>query len=164
VFKAKSVLFSNDDIDIEYVYDETKFESSYRIWPDELASNMLSTKTIFNLFERARSDILGGPSALEELMQSSVHIYVARVNNYKLYKHHCNSPSGRERGKVYANIFTNISPMGDSIINFNQRIVVSTPFGPPTVAASAQITCMCVEDVTGTPVVLPEEQRNRLFN
>ena len=37
------------------------FERTYSLWPDELAGTALAvpTKTIFNIFERARTDILG---------------------------------------------------------------------------------------------------------
>jgi hypothetical protein len=50
--------------------------STFRVWDDELGpGGSLTTKTIFNLLERARSDAVGGPKALARSASEAVHFY-----------------------------------------------------------------------------------------
>ena len=69
--------------------DGKVFKSTFRLWADELGvpssvtdahgSNQLvmylPTRTVFNLLERGRSDMLGGPAVLASSAASSVHYY-----------------------------------------------------------------------------------------
>ena len=43
---------------------------------------LLDTRTLFNLFERGRTDVLGGPGRLSQAADS-LHVYVARVTDFE---------------------------------------------------------------------------------
>jgi acyl-CoA thioesterase FadM len=65
-----------EGINLSAIDDKKLFSSKFRVWDDELGpGNMLTTKTIFNLFERCRTDALGGPRELAASAADTVHFY-----------------------------------------------------------------------------------------
>ena len=161
-------------------------ESENTLYSDELVvikkhdkwKHMLSTKTIFNLFERSRTDILGGPKELASTADTSLHIYVARISDYIMYNHDCfhsvvddnhKSPSTSylPNNKLKCKVYSQIESMGRSIINFHQQIILlidGTNGGSGTVVAKATVTCVCVDSSTGNPAELSQEIYHKLFS
>ena len=120
-------------------------KSSYITYPDEIDHNyQYTTRTIFNLLERGRSDVLGGPLVLATAITSGVKIVVARVNDYNYYYRNCNSSGNGNGSKV--SVLTNIDNLG-LMVNFHQAIVEDGSDGSGgVVIATATVSCMCVDD------------------
>lgn len=148
-----------------------RFQHRFELWRDELQlQNTLSTKLAFQLFERARTETLGGPSALARLTsQYGVHVYVARVADYRLL---CDIPKSiiSSDKEVKLTVLTDTEPLGDpaggtvSMVHFTQRIVsVASTAEPIITHASAVFTCSCVNAATGTPTPFPVEINEFLF-
>ena len=117
--------------------------SEFDIYDDELHHDLLSTKTVFNLFERARTNILGGPDRLLDLSASGYNIVVARVSDYSLYS----LPLSAMNVKVS----TTTSMMMESVLNFDQEI--SSPDG--TLLAQATVSCLCVDPENSQSIPFP---------
>ena len=144
--------------------EETKkyqFCSHFRVWDDELLyddkGSTLSTLTNFNLFERARTNILGGPTALRALMEGdkeakgipNVNVVVVRVKNYRLYDHDMKEPKLIEEEPL-TEVLTNIEHLGGGMLDFHQ-VAVCSGSSPSQLISSATITCLCVDAVTNSP-------------
>lgn len=152
----------------------------------------LSTKTIFNLFERSRTDVLGGPKKLAETADTSFHIYVARISDYQMFNHQCcvMTKSGLIiPSTVACQVLSQIELVGDSLMNFHQQIVLfdkrpyksiipavssseedrldndndtDTDIDTVSVVAQAMVTCMCVDATTGDPATFSQEIKELL--
>ena len=132
------------------------FVSCFRLWPDELgdmsaAHTALPTRTVFNLLERGRSNVLGGPQVLAQSASSALHYYVARVSDYKLSfvvtpslrphprttqsdtTHPATVQSGTvqsgtvqsgTQSEVWVKVYTTVTPIGAQLLDFDQQIVL----------------------------------------
>lgn len=116
--------------------------SEFDIYEDELHHDLLSTKTVFNLMERARTNILGGPDRLLALSAKGCNIVVARVSDYSL----CLKPS-----TMNVRVSSTTSMMMDSVLNFDQEI--SALDGK--LLAQATISCLCVDPASGQTIPFP---------
>ena len=130
--------------------------SAFVLFPDEVgAGGALSTRTIFNLFERGRTDVLGGPSQLAAAQSSNNHVYVARISNYN--RRRSQQGSGALRPSS-VQVISQTEPVGDSIVEFTQFCVVDG-----ALSASAKITCCSVDANTGLPAPFRQILRDKLF-
>ncbi|EWM23754.1 hypothetical protein Naga_102336g1 [Nannochloropsis gaditana] len=56
-----------------------------KVWLDELDVNgLLAPHALLSMFERGRSDALGGPDRLEALMAEGFMFVVARLDGYPM--------------------------------------------------------------------------------
>jgi len=142
----------------------SNFQSEFRLWRDELGpDNTILTKTAFQLFERARTDILGGPEALASLSSKlGINVYVARMVNYRLL-----NDFAYDEERLVVRVVTDAEPMGDpsssgvTMVNFNQRILSTTT--PAVLHATAVFTCSCVDANSGLPIPFPASINSLMF-
>lgn len=150
----------------------------YQVWPDEFGpDHTLTTGTVFNLFERARSDILGGPSALAELFKSTTHVYVTRVSDFESLWTGPLPLSATKTlpalGGCRIAVFTQAVPMGSGLINFIQQAALADADSKPgsssqeetdisstinirdTLLARAQVLCAAVDSTSGQMTTFP---------
>jgi acyl-CoA thioesterase FadM len=168
------------------------FVSCFRLWPDEMVCDMssphaaLPTRTVFNLLERGRSNMLGGPQVLAQSASAALHYYVARVSDYRLSFVDTvllSQSHGRAQPEVWVKVYTTVTPVGAQLLDFDQQIVLCEG-RPPTQDASqdashcyavrgmtaetggvgkvvqlarARVTVACVDAVSGSPALLPPE-------
>jgi len=113
----------------------------FDVFPDELVRDgVLSTKTVFNLFERGRTSVLGGPDKLKAALAASNHVYVSRIAGYR----HSLRPPASPRVRVDSRT----TLLGDSLVDFDQAVVCAST---GLVLARAVVTCVSVDGRTGTP-------------
>ena len=145
------------DIELDKELTAVQKMVRFKLWPDELSESSRSeefpddftsgsglfvpTRTIFNLFERGRTEALGGPHMLAEAQASKTHVYVARINDFSATLGVVLDPRSSE---VY--VVSNIKPVGLSIVEFSQAIVCARS---EAVVARAKITCVAVNSDTG---------------
>lgn len=133
--------------------------STFQLWPDEHKGSLcLPTRTIFNLFERGRTDILGGPSKLHAAQTSNNHVYVARIQQYYHHALSLKEPIVCRAEKLSAMVVSETAAMGDSIVDFNQKIECNG-----LTIASAKITCVSVDARTGAPSPFASDLAEVLF-
>jgi acyl-CoA thioesterase FadM len=131
-----------------------QFSFEHSVWPDERDVNgMLLTKTIFTLFERGRTDILGGPAALAATAVDDVHVYVNRISDFLVNQKSLLSSEALFKVKVV----TNVDVVADIMIEFKQSIYQGDESQP---VASATITTVCVKD--DAPVAIPLSIKDRV--
>jgi len=130
--------------------------SNFSLFPDEVGGGLVSTRTIFNLFERGRTDVLGGPSQLAAAQSSNNHVYVARISNYN--RRRSQQGSGGLLRPRSAQVVSQTEPVGNSIVEFTQFCVVDG-----VLLASAKITCCSVDAKTGLPAPFGQILRDKLF-
>jgi acyl-CoA thioesterase FadM len=131
-----------------------KHISEFTVWTDELGrEGYLISKTILQLMERARTDILGGPQVLAQIAKGSKHIYVARISDFVIHADICLPSNDVPYHKV--NVLTVCQPLGSpsdlseiSMLNFIQSII--DPISQ-NILASATVTCSCVDAQSGSP-------------
>jgi acyl-CoA thioesterase FadM len=124
------------------------FVSAFKLWPEEMPTQHqqlpISTATIFNLFERGRSNMLGGPRALAQSQSAAVHYYVARVTDYTLLP--VSQPTGEDRLGAWAKVYTTVTLVGTQLLDFDQRITLLPAHSPhplrPTAVASGYAYCV----------------------
>ena len=159
IFTAtKAVLRTNQEEEEEAETEEVvgQHTSAFVLFPDEVgAGGALPTRTIFNLFERGRTDVLGGPSQLAAAQSSNNHVYVARISNYN--RRRSQQGSGGLRPSS-VQVISQTEPVGDSIVEFTQFCVVDG-----ALSASAKITCCSVDASTGLPAPFRQILRAKLF-
>lgn len=145
--------------------DFKTYKSHFELWLDELGINgTLTTKTIFNVFERGRTELLGGPSSLASLSLSSNHVYVARVSDYELLSdpvgiNSIDLESEPSHATYPVCVSTQCCPVGVddvSIVVFNQQIS-GLEAGVEILYAKAKITCVCVDSITGQPTPFSDD-------
>ena len=146
--------------------DGFQFNSEFNVYRDELHSEKdsltLSTLTTFNLFERARSDILGGPSALRGLMEKGlkggdvtnenrkVNVVVARVKGYGLNEHDLETPDSALIRVI--KVFTDVDNLGAGLLDFHQAVAFQTRRNSAYhLLARATVTCLCTDAETNSP-------------
>ena len=95
---------------------------------------LLDTRTLFNLFERGRTDALGGPGRLTQAADS-LHVYVARVTD-----------------------FERVADLPVDLPAAFPRVSVLTQAVP-----RAKVTCCSVDALTGAPVPFSHDMRKELF-
>ena len=128
-------------------------------WDEKSHINTLTTETIFKLFERARTNVLGGPDALLALSSGSTHVYVARVSDYEVVRDmntdHCQvivksvcEPLGSLEGGV-------------SMVNFNQYVC---DVNDMTILSKAVVTCSCVDAMSRSASAFPLNIAKTFFN
>ena len=110
----------------------------------------LTTATIFRLFERARTNALGGPDALQMLSSGDTHVYVARVSDYEVIRD-VNADDGQVIVKSVCEPLGSLEG-GVSMINFNQFVCDADDM---TIVAKAVVTCSCVDATTGSTAAFP---------
>jgi acyl-CoA thioesterase FadM len=121
---------------------DSSYSSAFVVHEDEFcpSSRLLHTRTIFNFFERARTNVLGGGKHLKALMNDA-SVVVARVSNYSLLPHAVHS-------KEELIVHTQLDNMG-VMSDFFQTIC--TKDGTPL--AQATVTCLALSQ-GGTPMPL----------
>lgn len=130
------------------------FIFTYEVHSDELCNGRLSTRTIFSLFERGRTDILGGPAALEKGRADSAHLYVSRVEGYRwLFDCKC-GPQGRR-----LRVASTVTPVGESMATFSQQL--QTTHG--VTLAAADVSVVCFDSTAGRLMAFSEETRRKIF-
>ena len=134
------------DGDVSGGVPDTPHSSSFVVIGDELCAftGQLHTRTVFNLFERGRTDILGGGKGLKTMMNASSGIesvVVARVSDYRLSQHRVQS------GQALS-VRTQVNNMG-VMVDFQQFICGEDG----RLLARATVTCMALSP-EGTPVTL----------
>jgi acyl-CoA thioesterase FadM len=131
-----------------------QYVSRYDLWPDEIISDnqFLPTRTIFNLFERARTDVLGGPGQLAGAALAKNHVYVARIKDFR-----ASLSSYPTSAQVL--VVSQTHGMGDSIVEFVQQIICPET---ETVFSSVKVTCVSVDSETKKPTPFSSDLRERL--
>jgi len=159
IFTATKALLASVVLNQEAETEEVvgQHTSAFALFPDEVgAGGLVSTRTIFNLFERGRTDVLGGPSQLAAAQSSNNHVYVARISNYN--RRHNQQGSGGLLRPRSAQVVSQTEPVGNSIVEFTQFCVVDG-----VLLASAKITCCSVDAKTGLPAPFGQILRDKLF-
>jgi acyl-CoA thioesterase FadM len=125
----------------------------------------MTTKTVFNLFERARTDILGGPKVLAESSSSSsidddiIKYYVGRITDYSYVNDLPKSTiQDLEKGPVDICVLTQCIQVGDSMCDFQQQISSSN-----LLIAKANVLVVSVNGKTGGSSPYPMKIR-KLFD
>ena len=145
------------EIDLDKELTAVQKMVRFKLWPDELSENSRSeefpddfasgtglfvpTRTIFNLFERGRTEALGGPHMLAAAQASKTHVYVARINDFAASLSVALEPRSSE---VY--VVSNIKPVGLSMVEFSQAVVCALS---EAVVARAKILCVAVNSDSG---------------
>ena len=176
---------------------EKLFVSCFKLWPDEMGDlsstrMALPTRTLFNVLERGRSNMLGGPEVLAQSAQSAVHYYVARVTDYQLSFIDTSLLTSRKGNKPWVRVSTTVTPVGSQMLDFDQQVSLAlddtiTADTVPcdgstsycyTVApnntgdcklfndvllARCCVTVACVDAVSGVPAILPTEIQTLLL-
>eukprot|EP01041_Mallomonas_annulata_P007882 gene7882-16138_t len=143
----------------EIVSEGNMCSSRFRLWSDELSPGYcLTTKSIFNLFERGRTDSLGGPAALAKLSKETVLVNVVRVNDYKFISDlpaSTTSSHANSNTAIEVSVLTQPLSVGSTMIDFHQQVVVQVD-GRDFVLARANIVCAAVDATTGGMAAMPE--------
>lgn len=118
--------------------------SEYAVFPDEMqgcdGSAALTTRTVFNLFERARTDVLGGPASLMSAVSSSdSHVFVARISDYALV-----SDPPLSGAHLSLSVVSHTVPISHAAVDFFQQIELNG-----LLVARATVTCCCVDAASG---------------
>lgn len=140
-------------------------KSEYTVYPDEMQQDInnvnirkLTTRTIFNLFERARTDLLGGPAALADLLKSDFKVYVVRITNYELISDIMLSKTEKNASTFSLEVWSQIALVGKSMVDFYQQVVLVQEGKDDLehrVLAAATITCCSIDAMSGNPAPLP---------
>jgi acyl-CoA thioesterase FadM len=144
------------------------FSFEYKLHHDELGiNNIMTTRTVFNLFERARTDILGGPKVLAESSSSSslrttssndiIKYYVGRITDY----HYCNNipkviVEKLDQGPIDISVITQCIQIGDSMCDFQQQIVCRGSNASLLLLAKANVLVVSVNGDTGQSAPYPK--------
>jgi acyl-CoA thioesterase FadM len=160
LFTAKGAVFDGVTVmstaacpilDLPYKRHESKFVL-YRDEFEVSASHMrIPTRSIFNLFERGRTDALGGPSKLSQAAVENTHIYVARITDYE---HISVLPLALlNKYTLDLRVVSHTVPFGDTMVEFVQQIILDgdTTSTTPRLIAKAKVLCCSVDAVTGLP-------------
>jgi acyl-CoA thioesterase FadM len=127
--------------------------SRYNLFLDEISSeHFLPTRTIFNLFERGRTDVLGGPDQLAGAALARNHVYVARIKDFR-----ASLSSFPTSAQVL--VVSQTHGMGNTIVDFVQQIICPES---ETVLSSVKITCVSVDSETKKPTPFSADLRKRL--
>ena len=139
--KAMVGVATDDDRQQQQQQQPPSDSFEFDVFPDELVRDgVLSTKTVFNLFERGRTSVLGGPDRLQAALAAANHVYVARIAGYR----HSLRPPASPRVRVDSRT----TLLGDSLVDFDQSVVCAST---GLVLARAVVTCVGVDGRTGTP-------------
>ena len=145
----------------------------------------LPTRTLFNLLERGRSNMLGGPEVLAQSAQSAVHYYVARVTDYQLSFIDTSILTNSKSHNPWVRVSTTVTPVGSQMLDFDQQVslaldntaadaapcpgssgycytVVPNSGGDcklfaDVLLARCCVTVACVDALSGVPAILPSE-------
>ena len=143
------------------------FSFEYKLHHDELGiNNIMTTRTVFNLFERARTDILGGPKVLAESSSSSsrttssndtIKYYVGRITDY----HYCNDipkviVEQLDHGPIDISVITQCVQIGDSMCDFQQQIVCCGSNASLLLLAKANVLVVSVNGDTEQSTPYPK--------
>lgn len=187
---SEETLFTATGVDSHSIYDENgqilrkdiSFQSlnashieyassvyDFDVYQDEIGVHGLTTKTILNLFERGRSNALGGPAMLSNSsLFDNIHVYVNKINDYHVWNDagamSLDSSVFQRYGSTLCRVVTDINIIGDLVIEFNQRLFLlsSQDFNQvkSAVLASAVISTVCVRD--NLPVSIPLHIKQKL--
>ena len=207
ISSATSVIVSNgngDDKEVQPTVASTSwsgkeklFVSCFKLWPDEMGDlsslrMALPTRTLFNLLERGRSNMLGGPEVLAQSAESAVHYYVARVSDYQLSFVDTSLLTSCKGNNPWVQVSTTVTPVGSQLLDFDQQVSLilddTTADTAPrhgssgycyTVAPNSSgdgrilptdvllakccVTVACVDAVSGVPAILPTEIQTLLL-
>ena len=145
--------------------------SKHSLYPDEYypstggAALLLHTRTVFNLFERGRTDALGGPRRLRLATALSGHIYIARISDYERIS---DIPTEAIPPASFPEVavLTQSELLGDTMVDFTQQLVLKAgPSGDHgRLLARARVTCCSVDAMTGKPLPFSEDLRNTFLS
>ena len=144
-----------------YAGESPIFTSHFVVYPDEKTHiNTFTTATVFKLFERARTNMLGGPTSLLELSLGNVHVYVARVSDYEILK---DVEMNVNKNQVVVKSIC--KPLGSleggvSMVNFNQFVCNVSDM---MILSKAVVTCSCVDATTDRAASFPSEIARKFF-
>ena len=121
-------------------------------WDEKTHIGTLSTGTIFKLFERARTNALGGADLLLELCSGNAHVYVARVSDYEIVR-------DIDVDSTHVVVKSMYEPLGSleggvSMINFHQYVCDVSDM---TILSRAIVTCSCVDTLTRRATTFPNQ-------
>ena len=197
ISSATSIIVSNSENDdkvdqatTSWNGQEKLFVSCFKLWPDELGDQSslkmaLPTRTLFNLLERGRSNMLGGPEVLAQSAQSAVHYYVARVTDYQLSFIDTSILTNSKSHNPWVRVSTTVTPVGSQMLDFDQQVSLALDNTAADAApcpgssgycytvvpnsgcdcklfadvllARCCVTVACVDALSGVPAILPSE-------
>lgn len=131
--------------------DVPTLRSTHAVQFDDIdARHALSLDAALRGFERARSTFLGGPDALAGLQAQDLTVVVCRVDQLRYQ-----SKPVRELDTVHFNASCRLR--SSRFIVFDQDVEVAG-----SLAARAQVTCVCLDTPSGKPIAVPDSVRAEL--
>lgn len=132
------------------------FSAQYRLQADELGGHGgLTMHGALRFFERQRSALLGGPSALAELQAAGVQVVVARITRASLTASAGTASMG---APIESRCGLELKARGTKVV-FDQWLLRGATDEP---LAHAEVVCLCVDVSRGGLVPVPEGIRERI--
>lgn len=113
---------------------------------EEFALPRPSVHDVLRWFERSRSDFLGGPQALQEVMDLGILVVVARIDQFD-YDVQKVDPGKMESSEVDWEVRAVLDISRGKLI-FDQRLIMQPNSSGEVAVARAMITCVCIDAST----------------